>query len=99
MRHAALIGAMCTVFLTACSEDTGRNISGIPDLDIVRVNVTPQIDTFSTADTLRPTDRLQMKADVIGRLGTPIPNAKVAWASSKPDVATVTEGGMVIPTG
>jgi alpha-tubulin suppressor-like RCC1 family protein len=99
MRHAALIGAMCTVLLTACSEDTGPNISGIPALDIVRVNVVPQIDTIFVADTLRPTDRLQMSAAVIGRLGTPIANAKVAWASSKTDVATITEGGLVIPTG
>jgi alpha-tubulin suppressor-like RCC1 family protein len=99
MRHAALIGAMCTVLLTACSEDTGPNISGIPALDIVRVNVAPQIDTIFVADTLRPTDRLQMSAEVIGRLGTPIPNAKVAWASSRTDVATITEGGVVIPTG
>jgi alpha-tubulin suppressor-like RCC1 family protein len=99
MRHAALIGALCTVVLTACSEETGPNISGVPSLDIVRVTVSPSIDTLFVADTLRPTDRLQMSADVIGRLGTPIPNAKVAWASSKPDVAIVTEGGMVIPTG
>jgi alpha-tubulin suppressor-like RCC1 family protein len=99
MRHAALIGALCTVFLTACSEETGPNISGVPSLDIVRVDVAPSIDTLFVADTLRPTDRLQMSAAVIGRLGTPIPNAKVAWASSKPEVATVTEGGMVIPTG
>ena len=82
MRHAALIGAICTVLLTACSEDTGPNISGIPALDIVRVNVVPQIDTIFIADTLRPVDRLQMNAEVIGRLGTPMPNAKVAWASS-----------------
>jgi len=99
MRHAALIGAMCTVFLTACSEDTGPNISGVPSLDIVRVNVAPQIDTLFIADTLRPTDRLQMKAEVIGRLGNPIPNAAVAWASSKPEVATITEAGLVVPTG
>jgi alpha-tubulin suppressor-like RCC1 family protein len=99
MRHAALIGAICTVFVTACSEETGPNISGVPSLDIVRVTVSPSLDTLFVADTLRPSDRLQMSADVIGRLGTPIPNAKVAWASSKPEVATVTEGGMVIPTG
>ena len=79
MRHAALIGALCTVCVTACSEDTGPNISGVPSLDIVRVDVAPSIDTMFVADTLRPTDRLQMKADVIGRLGTPIPNAAVVW--------------------
>jgi alpha-tubulin suppressor-like RCC1 family protein len=99
MRHAALIGALCTAFVTACSEDTGPNISGVPSLDIIRVTVSPSIDTLFVADTLRSTDRLQMAAAVIGRLDKPIPNATVAWASSNPEVATVTEGGLVIPTG
>ena len=62
MRHAALIGALCTVFVTACSEETGPNISGVPSLDIVRVTVSPSLDTLFVADTLRPTDRLQMTA-------------------------------------
>ena len=83
MRHAALIGALCTVCVTACSEDTGPNVSGVPSLDIIRVDVTPTLDTMFVADTLRPTDRLQMKAAVIGRLGTPIPSAAVVWSSSK----------------
>jgi alpha-tubulin suppressor-like RCC1 family protein len=99
MRHAALIGALCVVCVTACSEETGPNIGGVPSLDIIRVDVSPSLDTLFVADTLRPTDRLQLKADVIGRLGSPIPSAAVAWASSKPEVATVTEGGLVIPTG
>jgi alpha-tubulin suppressor-like RCC1 family protein len=97
-RHAALIGALCTVCITACSEETGPNISGVPDLDIIKVQVSPSLDTMFVADTLRTTDRLQMAASVIGRLG-PIPNAAVAWASSNTEVATVTEGGLVIPTG
>jgi alpha-tubulin suppressor-like RCC1 family protein len=99
MRHAALIGALCAVCVTACSDDTGPNISGVPDLAIIRVEVSPSLDTMFVADTLRATDQLQMKAAVIGRLGTPIPNAKVVWRSSKPEVATVSEAGMVIPTG
>jgi alpha-tubulin suppressor-like RCC1 family protein len=99
MRHVALIGALCTVCLTACSEDTGPNISGIPDLNIVKVKVLPSLDTMFVADTLRPTDRLQMKADVFGHGDKLIPNAAVVWASSKPEVATVTEGGLVVPTG
>jgi alpha-tubulin suppressor-like RCC1 family protein len=99
MRHAALIGVLCTVFVTACSEETGPNISGIEDIDITRVEVSPKLDTLFVADTLRPTDRLQMAAAVIGRTGTAIGGAKVAWSSSKPEVATVTENGMVVPTG
>jgi alpha-tubulin suppressor-like RCC1 family protein len=99
MRHAALIGVLCAVCVTACSEETGPNISGIESLDIIRVEVSPTLDTLFVADTLRPTDRLQMQAAVIGRLGRPIDGAKVAWASSKPEVAIVTEGGVVIPTG
>ena len=99
MRHAALIGVLCAVCVTACSEDTGPNISGVPDLAIVKVEVSPTLDTMFVADTLRPTDQLQMKAAVIGRLGSPIQNAAVVWASSKPEVATVTETGLVIPTG
>ena len=99
MRHAALIGVLCTVFVTACSEETGPNISGIEDIDITRVEVSPKMDTLFVADTLRPTDRLQMAAAVIGRTGGPISGAKVAWSSSKPNVATVTENGMVVPTG
>ena len=82
MRHAALLGALCAVCVTACSEDSGPNISGIPDLDIVKVQVSPSLDTMFVADTLRPTDQLQMKASVIGRLGNPIPNAAVVWKSS-----------------
>jgi len=99
MRHAALIGALCAVCVTACSEDTGPNITGVPDLAITKVVVSPALDTMFIADTLRPTDRLQMKADVFGRLGRPIMNAAVVWASSKPEVATVSESGLVIPTG
>lgn len=98
MRHAALIGALCAVCLTACSEETGPNISGVPDIDIVKVKVSPSLDTMFVADTLRTTDRLQMTASVIGRLGD-IPNAKVAWTSSDTGVATVTETGLVIPSG
>ena len=98
MRHAALIGALCTVCLTACSEETGPNISGVPDIDIVSVHVSPSLDTMFVADTLRPTDRLQMKASVVGRLG-PIPSAAVAWTSSNPEVATVSETGLVTPSG
>lgn len=99
MRHAALIGALCAVCVTACSEETGPNISGVPDLDIKQVRVSPVLDTLFVADTLRPTDRLQMHAEVLGRLGTPISGATVAWSSSNPEVATVTEDGMVIPVG
>ena len=98
MRHAALIGALCTVCVTACS-DTGPNISGVDPLSIVRVTVSPSLDTLFVADTLRPTDRRQMSAAVIGRLGTPISGATVVWKSSDTTVAVVTEGGMVIPTG
>ena len=98
MRHAALIGALCAVCLTACSEETGPNISGVPDIDIIKVKVSPSLDTMFVADTLRTTDRLQMTASVIGRVGE-IPNAKVAWASSDTGVATVTETGLVIPSG
>jgi alpha-tubulin suppressor-like RCC1 family protein len=99
MRHAALIGVVCAVCVTACSEDTGPNISGIEALDIVRVELSPKLDTLFVADTLRPSDRLQMSAAVIGRTGQPIPGAKLFWSSSKPEVATVTEDGVVIPTG
>src|SRR6185295_13567309 len=83
----------------ACSEDTGPNISGVASLDIIRVDVSPTIDTLFVADTLRATDKLQMKADVIGRLGNPIGGAAVAWASSKPEVAVVDKSGLVVPTG
>lgn len=99
MRHAVLIGAICIVGITACSEETGPNISGVDPLSIVRVSVSPSLDTLFVADTLRPTDRRQMTADVIGRLGTPIAGAKVLWNSSNPEVAIVDEGGMVTPTG
>jgi alpha-tubulin suppressor-like RCC1 family protein len=99
MRHAALIGALCAVCVTACSEETGPNISGIPSLNIVRVEVSPTLDTMFVADTLRPTDRLQMVAQVFGHTGGPISGAAVAWTSSEPNVATVSEGGLVTPTG
>src|SRR5688572_17868972 len=99
MRHAVLIGAICIVGTTACSEETGPNISGGDPLSIMRVSVSPSLDTLFVADTLRPTDRRQMTADVIGRLGTPIAGAKVLWSSSNPEVAIVDEGGMVTPTG
>ncbi len=99
MRHAALIGALCAVFATACSEETGPNISGVEDIDITRVEVSPKLDTLFVSDTLRATDRLQMQAAVIGRTGSPIAGAKVVWSTSKPEVATVTESGMVVPTG
>lgn len=99
MRHAAMIGALCVVCFTACSEETGPNVSGIPSLNITKVVVSPTLDTMFVADTLRPSDRLQMVAQVIGHTGTPISGAKVAWTSSSPEVAVVTEDGVVIPAG
>lgn len=98
MRRAALVGAVC-VLATACSEESGTNISGVHGLNIVRVDVAPTLDTLFVADTLRPGDRLQMAAQVIGRTGAPINGAKVAWSSSDHAVAIVTETGLVIPTG
>ena len=100
MRHVALVSTLCMVVVTsACSdEESGPNISGIQDLDIVRVEVSPTLDTMFVADTLRPGDHLQMSAAIIGRLGTST-NGKVVWASSKPEVASVSAAGLVTPTG
>jgi hypothetical protein len=97
MRQVALVALCLVVATSACSdEESGPNISGIQDLDIVRVEVTPSIDTLYVADTLRAGDRLQMSAAIIGRLGTAT-TGKVVWESSKPEVATVSEGGLVTP--
>jgi alpha-tubulin suppressor-like RCC1 family protein len=98
MRHAVLIGAICTVGITACSEETGPNISGIDPLSVVEVSVSPSLDTLFVADTLRPTDVRQMTAAVLTRAGLST-GAKVVWASSNPDVAEVTADGIVVPTG
>ena len=98
MRHAVLIGAICTVGITACSDETGPNISGIDPLSVMEVSVTPKLDTLFVADTLRPIDVRRMTADVLTRGGV-VTGAKVVWASSNLDVAEVTEDGIVVPTG
>src|SRR5688500_5521263 len=98
MRHAVLIGAICAVGITACSEETGPNISGIDPLSIVEVSVSPSLDTLFVADTLRPIDVRRMSAEVLTRAGV-VTGAKVVWASSNPDVAEVGADGIVVPTG
>ncbi len=97
MRRSALCGV--AILVAACTEETGPNISGVPGLNITRLEVAPVLDTLFVADTVRPGDRLQMTVQVFGWTGQPMTGVAVAWSSSDPAVATVSSTGVVIPTG
>ncbi|HJU75760.1 MAG TPA: Ig-like domain-containing protein [Gemmatimonadaceae bacterium] len=99
MRSSAAICVVLCAILAACDEETGPNISGVHGLNIVRIEISPKLDTLFVADTIRESDRLQMTAEVIGWTGTAMGNIKLAWSSSDPNVATVDENGLVTPTG
>jgi alpha-tubulin suppressor-like RCC1 family protein/uncharacterized protein YjdB len=97
MRRTTLCGVALVVM--ACSEETGPNISDVPGLNITRLEISPKLHTIFAADTARPIDRLQMTARVFGWTGDEIAGVKVAWSSSNTAVATVSETGLVTPTG
>ncbi len=92
---------LCSVALVvmACSEETGPNISDVPGLDVMRVEISPKQHTMFVPDTARVTDRLQMTARVFGWSGDELAGVRLAWSSSNTAVARVSETGLVTPTG
>ena len=97
MRRTTLCGVALVVM--ACSEETGPNISDVPGMNITRVEISPKVHTMFVADTARPTDRLQMTARAFGWTGDEIAGVTMVWSSSNTAVATVSQTGLVTPTG
>lgn len=91
------VALTCLLAATACTDERGPNISGLPDYAIVSVRVTPPVDTIFVPDTIRATDRAVFFASATGKDNIPLPNLRYAWRSSDPTIATVDSAGVVTP--
>ena len=92
---ATLTTAMICV---GCSDiETGPNISGVDVMSISEVRVQPSTDSIFIADTVRVTDRLQLRGVAIGRSGADLSVDRFVWHSSDVTVATVDSFGVVTP--
>ena len=91
-------GALAAVLsLAACSEASGPNVSGIDPIAIMRVEISPVLDTVFVGDTIGAADHRQYAALVIGRTGAPMSGAQLAWTTSDAEVAAVSPSGVVTP--
>jgi alpha-tubulin suppressor-like RCC1 family protein len=97
MRAGRVAGALVFLALVSCSEDTGPNVSGVPGLSIVEVEVTPSNLTILVADTITEADLVQFSATAIGRTGGPVSVEGFAWRTSDPTIALIDRNGVVRP--
>ncbi len=88
--------AAAAVILSACGDEAGPIDPSLDPIAVLRVEVSPTVDTIFAADTIRLTDQLQLSAVIIGRVG-PITTANPIWISEDTTVATVSENGVVRP--
>ena len=73
--------------LVACSD--GASAPPPPPASVAQVVVTP------AAPSLEPGETLTLTPHAIDNAGVEIPGRAVAWSSTEPDVATVTQAGVV----
>lgn len=89
-------GVLLLGLLAAC-EDTGPNISGVDGMRIESVRIQPAADTIFIPDTVRITDRLQLRATATSINSTTIDISRYVWSTSDSTVARVDSFGLVTP--
>src|SRR5687768_9934280 len=89
--------ATALLFVGACTEATGVNLSNVPGYLISEVRVSPSIDTIFVFDPIRLSDRISFTASATGKNGATLPSMTFAWSTSDPFVATVDSAGVVTP--
>ena len=98
MRRRLMWMGLCLVGTVSCSQgELGPNISNVDGTAIVSVRIQPSVDTILIPDTVRASDRLQLRGVATGRTGGDITVDRFVWRSSDPTVARVDSFGLVTP--
>ncbi len=87
------------VALVACSDTEGPNISGVDGKEILTLQIQPAADTIFVPDTIRATDRLQLRATAFDPNRRELVITRYVWTSSDSAVAVVDSFGLVRPVG
>ncbi len=95
-RNVSFSLALAALMLTSCGDEAGPIDPALDPIAVLRVEVSPTVDTIFAADTIRLTDQLQLSATIVGRVG-PITSGRAIWISEDTTVATVSETGLVRP--
>ena len=96
-RHLVLISLLiATASAANCPQyDLGPNISGVPQIGISAVRVTPNVDTIFATDSTGAAEHTQFTATAFSRTDAAIPSLRFVWESSNGSVASVDSVGNV----
>lgn len=98
MRFRGLILTLpAAIAIGACDDNSGPNLSGVSGSQIISVKIQPEADTILIPDTVRTTDRLQLRAVARDFSGGVLPISRYVWRSSDTTVARVDTLGLVTP--
>lgn len=97
--RAALPALLLALSLAAACEDRDGSTAPIgPTARVSEVVVTPRVDTVFVRDSLAPTDRVQLRATVLGFGGSVISGASVRWRTADTTIVQVDSlTGLVVP--
>jgi Regulator of chromosome condensation (RCC1) repeat/Bacterial Ig-like domain (group 2) len=93
----ALLVVFTTILLGACDDKSGPNLSGIDSRQINSVKIEPQADTVLIADTIRLSDRKQLRAIARNDAGAVMPVKRFVWQTSDTTVAVIDSLGILTP--
>ena len=96
-RWRLALPVMAGLAAAACSVESGPNISGVPAIDIRWVEISPSTDTLLIPDTVRVTDRLQLRAVAFGLGSKTLDVNRFVWSSLDTTIAKVDSFGLVTP--
>jgi Big-like domain-containing protein len=94
-RRYAIPGFVLAIASAGACPDFGPNISGIPQIGLSAVRVTPNTDTILAADSTGAPGTTTFTATAYGRNGGAIASLKYVWTSSNGSVASVDSSGKV----
>jgi alpha-tubulin suppressor-like RCC1 family protein len=95
--RAVFAAALASLFALGCGEDLGPIDPSLDPMGVLRVEVTPRIDTLRVLASVG--SPLQLRAAVISRTLRPIEGARVIWLTENAEVASVDANGVVRATG